>query len=190
MLILHLASNLILLAEARNRRADRQARERIERLPAITVAATANHYKSFTAPNPDYKATIRRPTGDRIGTAAYALSPLDDRVYLFRVEIEAAHRRQGYGLALLWYLARTYERPITPVHQAIGSYEFWSAARQLEAAGLVVTGDVRISEMDDEASRWGHLRPQAERLQQQISERLSRHEPWDVAVGRGLESDG
>jgi hypothetical protein len=188
MQVINAVSNLIFLAEARNRRADRQARDRIERLPAIKLTTTANHYKSFTAPNPDYKATIHRADGKQIGTAAYALSPLDDRVYLFRIEIEAVHRRRGYGLALLWYLAKTYERPITPVHQAIGSYEFWFAARRMEAAGLVVTTDVRISEMDDEASRWQHLRPQAERLQQQISERLSRHEPWDVAVGRGLDA--
>ena len=192
MLLLHLASNLnlIILAEARNRRAERQTRKRIEDLPAIRVVATANHFRAWTAPNPDYQATIRGADGERIGKAAYALSPLNDRVYLFRIEIEVAYRRRGYGLALLWHLAKAYGQPITPVHVLLSSHEFWRAARRLEAAGLIVTDEVRSGEMDDEAGRWQHLRPQVERLQRKISERLSRGEPWEVAVGRGLESDG
>jgi len=58
----------------------------IQKLPAITVDTTANHYKAFTAPNPDLDAIIRNTAGDQVGTATYAVPPLSDRVYLFHVE--------------------------------------------------------------------------------------------------------
>ena len=189
MLMLHILSSPVRGAKSTARSLCAwRARRKIERLPAITVTATANYYKPWTSPNPDYRVRIENAEGVQVGTGCYAVSPLHDRIYVFKIEIAPKHQRRGYGLALLRYLANSYERPITPVHQAIGSYEFWFAARRMEAAGLVVTPDVRISEMDDEASRWQHLQPQAERLQRLITERLSRQEPWDVAVGRGLES--
>ncbi|MDR6495975.1 hypothetical protein J2797_005900 [Paraburkholderia terricola] len=53
-----------------------QGRRRLERLPRITVNATANYYKAFTTPNPDYEAVIHNSSGNEVGTATYAVSPL------------------------------------------------------------------------------------------------------------------
>jgi hypothetical protein len=155
------------------------------------VGTTANYYKAWTAPSPDYQVRIGNAEGMQVGTGSYAVSPLRDRVYVFKVEIDPEYRRRGYGTALLWHLARTYGQPITPVHETHGSHLFWATARRLESVGLVVTEELLSGEMADEACRWQHLRGDAERLQRLISERLNtHHEPWHIAVGRGLESGG
>jgi GNAT superfamily N-acetyltransferase len=166
-----------------------QGRRRLERLPRITVDATANYYKAFTAPNPDYDAVIRNSTGDEVGTATYAVSPLFDRVYIFEIEITPEHRGQGYATALLWHLAKTYGQPITAVKELYSANSFWSAARRLKEVGLVVTTQLSVGDMDNEAARWQQLKPEAERLEKLITERLTVHnEPWHIAVGRGLDS--
>jgi len=192
MLVLHLASGPVRgAAWAADLRCAWQGRRRIERLPAITVAATANYYKPWTAPSPDYRVRIGNAEGVQVGTGCYALSPLQDRVYVFKIEIAPEHRRRGYGTAFLWHLAQRYRQPITAVDERYSSREFWRAARRLGNAGLPMTTDLSSGEMDAEASRWQHLEPQAERLQRLISERLNtHHEPWHIAVGRGLESGG
>ncbi|MHA6884646.1 GNAT family N-acetyltransferase [Ralstonia pseudosolanacearum] len=164
-----------------------QVRCKIESLPNIGVQASPNFYKAFTAPNPDFDATIHNAAGDQVGTATYALSPLSDRIYIFDIQIALEHRRCGYGTALLWHLARAYGQPITAVKELYSASSFWSAARQRKGDGLVVTEPLSVSEMDVEAARWEHLRPAAERLERLIAERLTvHHEPWHVAVGRGL----
>jgi GNAT superfamily N-acetyltransferase len=166
-----------------------QGRRRLERLPQITVNTMANYYKAFTAPNPDYEAVILNSTGDEVGTATYAVSPVFDRVYLFEIEITPEHRRQGYATAMLWHLAKTYGQPITAVKELYSANSFWTAARQLKKVGLVVTMQLSVGDMDNEAARWQHLRSEAERLEKLISERLMVHnEPWHIAVGRGLDS--
>jgi GNAT superfamily N-acetyltransferase len=163
-------------------------RRRIERLPAITVAATANYYKPWTSPSPDYRVRIENAEGVQVGTGCYAVSPLHDRIYVFKIEIATEYRRRGYGTALLGYLARTYSQPMTPIGEPFSSRRFWAVARRLP--DLVVTGPLSGGEMDAEARRWGHLEAESDRLQQTISKRLGTGEPWDIAVGRGLESGG
>ncbi len=192
MLILHLASGPVRGATwAASRWHAWHGRHRIERLPAITVAATANYYKAWTAPSPDYQVGIGNAEGVQVGTGCYAVSPLQDRVYVFKTEIAPEHRRRGYGTAFLWHLAQRYRQPITAVDERYSSREFWRAAQRLGKAGLVMTTDLSSGEMDAEARRWQHLRGDAERLQKLISERLNtHHEPWRIAVGRGLESGG
>jgi hypothetical protein len=65
--------------------------------------------------------------------------------------------------------------PLTAVREPYFSCGFWATARKMVRAGLVVTGNVRPSEMDEEALRWRRLGAEAERLEQQIVER------WSVA---------
>lgn len=165
------------------------SRRKIERLPTITVKAAANYYKTFTAPNPDYKASINNAAGELVGTATYAVSPLSDRVYLFNIEVMPNQRRHGYATALLWYLAQTHGHPITAVKELHGAASFWASARRLQEVGIIVTEPLSVGEMDKEAARWQHLQPEAERLEKLIVERLSVHrEPWHIATGRGLEN--
>lgn len=108
------------------------ARRRMRRLPAISVSTTADFYKPFTAPNPDMIAVIRNAAGEQVATAAYAVSPLSDRLYVFEVEVAAEHRRRGYASALLWHLAESYALPITPVEERSDAGAFWNAARRLD----------------------------------------------------------
>lgn len=59
MLVLYAASSLTRGVEAMaNRWSEWQAREKIEHLPPITVTATANYFRAWTSPNPDYRVTI------------------------------------------------------------------------------------------------------------------------------------
>ena len=165
-----------------------RARRKLARLPAITIKTTANHYKPFTAPNPDIRAEIYNAVGQRVGKTTYAVSPLADRVYVFDINIARDFQRQGYATAMLWHLAKIYSQPITAIKELFSASSFWDATRKLAGGGLVVTQPLSVSEMRDEAARWQHLKPLAERLEKVISERLSIHrEPWEMAVGRGLD---
>ncbi|RDS79058.1 N-acetyltransferase [Dyella monticola] len=165
-----------------------RGRRRLARLPFITTKTTANYYKTFTAPNPDIHVVIYNRSGDKVGTAIYAASPLDDRVYVFDIKIAEHFRRKGYATALLWHLAQTCHQPITAIKELSGAYHFWHASRQLAGAGLVVTQPLSVSEMEDEAARWQHLKPVAKRLDKIITQRLcAQREPWAVAVGRGFD---
>jgi len=165
-----------------------RGRRRLARLPFITTTSTANYYKVFTAPNPDIHAVIYNSDGDEVGTAIYAVSPLDDRVYVFAITIAEHFRRRGYATALLRYLANTYKQPITAVHALFDARPFWHASCRLAGAGLVITPPLSANAMESEAVRWEHLKPVAKRLERIITHRLCvQHEPWAVAVGRGFD---
>jgi hypothetical protein len=43
---------------------------------------------------------------------------------------------------------------VTPLHEVFGSSSFWAGLRAGQAPGLIVTQDIRVSEMDAEARRW------------------------------------
>lgn len=154
-------------------------------LPAVSFQEAANFYKSFTSPNPDINAVVLDAAGHKVGRVTYAVSPLEDRLYLFQISIDQPSRRRGFGLAALVHIAQRYRLPIVPVKELYSP--FWSAARELKATDLQILGQLSVGDMDNEAERWSHLQPEIERLNQLITDRLSLHrEPWDVAVGRGL----
>ena len=164
------------------------ARRRLDRLPEISVTKVANYDQAWTSPNPDLTATARNRFGAIVGALEYQVSPLNDKVYVFRIDVPEVFRRRGYGLALLTHLTRTYALPITAVKELYSAKPFWNASRKLAAAGIVVTADLASGEMDAEAARWSHLQADKDRLRQLILERLYElREPWDIAVGRGLE---
>ncbi|GKS87434.1 GNAT family N-acetyltransferase [Acidovorax sp. SUPP1855] len=160
---------------------------RLAHVPKITVDVTRNYYMTFTAPNPDVKVVIRNEAGTPVGRACYAVSPLNDRVYIYEVEILGAHRRQGYGTALLLFLARTYDLPITVVKELYSACSFWRFARGLGSAGIRLTQQLSVSDMASEAERWAHLQPKARELEEVITHRLSVERlPWSEATTRGL----
>ncbi|MDA8445618.1 GNAT family N-acetyltransferase [Paracidovorax valerianellae] len=146
---------------------------RLAHVPKITVDVTRNYYMTFTAPNPDVKVIIKNEAGITVGRACYAVSPLNDRVYIFEVEILSAHRRQGYGTALLLFLAQTYDLPITVVKELYSACSFWRFARGLGSAGIRLTQQLSVSDMASEAERWAHLQPKARQLE--FSELLDRN---------------
>lgn len=163
-------------------------RRKLKRLPSITVNTTLSFHKSFVSPNPIHQSIIHNAVGEQVGTADYAVSPLSDRTYIFDLEIHSNHRRQGYATTFLWSLAQTYGHPITPIKELFSAIRFWIAVRRLEHDKFIVTQQMSISDMDNEAKRWEHLQPQAKLLEKLIAERLSVYnEPWHIATSRGLD---
>jgi len=159
------------------------ASAQLKQLPFIEIETSANHHKSFTAPNPDITATVYSSSRVVVGYVTYAVSPLFDKVYIFDIKIYDAYRRQGFGLAVIAHLATTYRLPITTIKEVFSASGFWSAARL--AGGPIKT--LSISEMDPERERWAHLKPLMDQLEAMISDRLfSKRESWEAAVGRGL----
>lgn len=113
-----------------------------------------DHYKVFTAPNPVLTATIHNASGNQVGVAKLAVSPRNDRVYIFDIKVTDIFRRQGYGLAFLQYLAKVYCQPITPIKELFSANAFWEAARRDIGSGLTVTMQLSVSEMACERLRW------------------------------------
>ncbi|MBS0380709.1 MAG: GNAT family N-acetyltransferase [Proteobacteria bacterium] len=143
-------------------RAGRHAQRKIRRLPPITISVRSDAIRPWTAPNPTLQAEIWNEQGQSVGRARYAISPLNDKVYVYELKIKRVHRRRGYGTAFLAYLANTNALSITPIHETHEETAFWNAARRLRAAGVTVTRDLRVGEMDAEAQRWQHLQPASE----------------------------
>lgn len=167
---------------------DQSARCRPVSVPVIKLNTTASYYKTFTSPNPNLNAIICNGAGERVGSVCFAVSPLQDRVYVFGIEIDIPFRRQGYGMALLWFLASTYGVPITPIKVLHKAQRFWNTARDMHVPWLAITPEISSGEMEEESMRWRHLAPEIKRLDLQISERLQDgHESWATAVGRGLD---
>ncbi|MYN26971.1 GNAT family N-acetyltransferase [Duganella levis] len=155
----------------------------IKQLRSIEIETSMNHYKSFTAPNPDIKATIYSSDQVVVGQVTYAVSPLFDKLYIFDITIHDAFRRQGFGLAVIAYLANTHRLPMATIKEVLSASGFWRAARL--ASGPIET--LSLSEMDLERERWAHLKPLVDQLDSLISDRLSnKRESWEIAVGRGL----
>lgn len=90
---------------------------------------------------------------------SFGVSPLDDRIYVDSLEVQPEFRRQGFASALLKTVA-THASPegqvlaLTPLHEVWASHGFWNGLRSGNVPGLMVTRDVRVSEMAEEASRW------------------------------------
>ena len=166
------------------------ARRTVGKLPAIQVSTTLNYRRAFTSPSADVTATIRDAAAATVASATYSVSPLNDRIYVFQIDVNPSRQRQGFGLAVLHYLAKTYGTPITPIKELFSAASFWTAARKLQAMGIHVTEQLSIGDMGLESHRWQHLRPDVEHLEMLIQQRLYvQREPWHIAVGRGLEKD-
>lgn len=144
----------------------RDARARIRRLPAIKVTLETS-IPTFVYPNPNYIARIQNSDGLLVGTARYGINPLNDRLYIYRIDVLQPHRRYGYALAFLWSLHLEHSLPITPIHIVGAALGFWGSARQFQSLGFVLTQDLRFSEQDDEQARWAHLAPEPAHLAQQ-----------------------
>lgn len=152
----------------------------------ITVEEKLRYDHALTSPAPERRGGIFNSEGERIGFAVYALSPLNDCLYLYDIKIDQDFMRRGYGLAMLQYLAKTYRQPIIPIHELESAERFWDAARRY-ITDVEVREPISVSDFDVERHRWAFLKPESDRLQAQINARLMRGEPWEEAVGRGLE---
>ncbi|RON19452.1 N-acetyltransferase [Pseudomonas frederiksbergensis] len=138
-----------------------------DRLPEVRLRLTRTEQasKSFLDPSPTFHMSIESHTGLEVGSLRYGVNPLNDRLYVFWVEILDEYRRHGYGLAVLWALYQQYRLPIVPNHIRGSAIGFWAKARNVfRSAGVTILEDLRVSEMDDEKARWAHLIPEPEHL--------------------------
>lgn len=157
--------------------------------PEVTLSDLKKEYggKKFAAPNADITAAIKDIDGNVVGSTVYTISPLKDRIYLFDIEITAGYRRRGLGLALLIFLAKEYNLPLTVVQPISPAFLFWESAR-IELAHIVnMTESLSMGDMNSEKARWDHFQPQVQKLEELIAERFRRGETYYQAVGRGLD---
>lgn len=165
----------------------RQVLARFRQLPIITVQGTANYYKPNTSPSPDRNVQIFNEAEHLVGAASYALTPLNDQLWLYEIEVEPEYRRQGYGLAFLRYLNHTHGLPVTAIHEVHLAASFWGMARLLNGHGLNVTQPLSASDIATHQERWQHLQRMQTQLLEVIHQRLARGENWYHAIGRGLD---
>lgn len=157
------STNKILIQDIESEDSLPQTRHIEQSLPIISVVIATDSYKfNFVAPNPDHNAKIRNAIGEIIGTAIFGISPLNETVFLYELNILPSHQRQGYALAVLVWLANEHNLPITPVHETVPARSFWITAHEFKANNLVLLDQLRYCEMDEEKSRWAHLVPESE----------------------------
>ena len=144
-------------------------------------------WKSFCSPNPDVAALIVTSAGIAVGQVAFGISPVFDRVYLFDIQVLPAYWRRGYASATIAHLVEKFRMPLTPVSPPDVSQRFWKKLRKTARAAAMLTSDLRRDTVDDEQSRWAHLRPEIARLEKTIAARIKGHERWEFATSRGLE---
>lgn len=124
------------------------------------IVEVAFEQGSFVAPQPWQRAIGRLPGGqEEVCRVGFGVSPLRDRIYVDGLAVAEPYRRQGYASALLKTMVdrmspQGQRLPVTALHEVWASNGFWSALREGAVPGLVVTRDVRASEMAEEARRW------------------------------------
>lgn len=130
------------------------------KLPLLSVEIKrAVHQSTFVAPNPWMRARGFLASGEVVCRLEFGISPINDRIYIDDLRVEASHRRQGYATALVVAVAEMHRSAgqllsITALHETWDGLEFWGSLRRGRVAGLRVTKDVRISEMHAERQRW------------------------------------
>lgn len=129
-------------------------------LPPIEITVVERFLQhSFVYPNPWCEASGCTPGNkEMICRVGFGVSPLADRVYVSDLHVDELHRRRGYATALLAEVARYAGKGIplavTPLHESIAAHRFWTVLRAEARDGLIVTRDVRVSEMESEQQRW------------------------------------
>lgn len=116
----------------------KQGARSIEGLPEVQFSLHASYSMPWEYPSLCWIATVLNAAGEQVGFAKYAVTSLDDQLFIYSLQIDPAHRGQGYATAALWYLQQLHGVPITPV-QVLGSAQgFWNKVRQLSAYGLYI----------------------------------------------------
>lgn len=122
-------------------------------LPEVDIVArrVKSQAHSFAYPAPAYMALIE--ANGVVGHVHYGLSPLRDRLYIYRLEIEPEHRRQGLALSTLWRLHLQFRLPLVSL-QPVSA--FWASAAVIlgQAGAHMSTAHASL-----ESCRWALLQP-------------------------------
>ena len=142
-----------------------------------------SHRGNFVFPGTDFVDDIE-VGGQRVGYVSYGINPLDDRVYINKIDIELQHQRQGFGFGVLWCLWLKHQVPIVPLYQYGASNGFWSLARQrFLAAGALIEDQLRTdTELDAAKQRWQHLVPELAH-ERQIREMMASPDWPEIEAG-------
>lgn len=138
-------------------------------LPALRVSTMiAFTESSFVWPEPWQTAVgALAETGDSVCRVGFGVSPLRDRIYVDGLYVHEGHRQRGCAAALLLAVVDLISvdgdprLSLTPLHEVGTSTAFWHVLRQGRVPGLLVTRDVRVSEMAAESQRWKDRRSQS-----------------------------
>jgi hypothetical protein len=153
----------------------------------FSTAESFCYFQAVTSPNPDVMVVINGANGERVGSALYGVSPLNDLVYLYDLRIHPEQRGEGYGLKFLRSLLDKHKLPVVPISEVTSPPLFWRKARaRLNREKMMLGSPMSVLDVQKEPLRWAHLAPQIERLNGVIAERLQVEE-WSTAVGRGVE---
>ena len=99
-----------------------------------------------------------------VGYVDYGISPLGDRLYINRIEIQPSRQHQWVGQNVLWLLWIKHGLPIVPLHQYTRTDRFWyRTRRRLATAGAVIHDELKdLADLQMEQQRWAHMMPNAE----------------------------
>lgn len=94
-------------------------------LPEVRLLArpVKSQAGAFAYPAPSCMALIE--AGGVVGHLHYGFSPLRDRVYVYKLEIEPDQRRQGFALSTLWNLHLQFRLPLVALQPTSA---FWCSA--------------------------------------------------------------
>lgn len=133
-------------------------------LPSVRLHLVHEHTDGYVSPNPFRFFQCHKAEDDTVvGHISYGVSPLNDRIYVGKIEIYPEFRLQGYGSSLLLEVVTQHavdgeHMPVTGLSEAETAVGFWWKLRQGAVPGLTVTMDLDVLESQEEPKRWAHLR--------------------------------
>lgn len=95
-----------------------------------------------------------------LGRLTYLLSPLNDRLYLYEIQIFESYRKNGFGMAALAALSLMNNRmPIFPVKilNTPTARAFWNSVYRRSNPLLPIKEEIGLADWIIEADRWRHL---------------------------------
>ncbi|MBU2729816.1 GNAT family N-acetyltransferase [Acidithiobacillus caldus ATCC 51756] len=128
-----------------------------KKLPEIEMKLcwVASRPGSLEAPNPKV-CEIAFLNSHPVGCIKYAVSPLLDCIYCYKIHVEKNARRRGIGTAILLVVSQKYGGlPIVPIYISNAAHHFWNAAARWDQSRLLIYEDVR--NLDNEQERFSHL---------------------------------
>lgn len=155
-----------------------------ELLPRVHVAGREEmlDHHCWTFPNPDVTLRFVTDDGRDAGFVTYGVDRRQETALVYNVEVGCGLRRNGYGLALLHYVAtraRADGTPVrlAPVHEVDSAEGFWAKARDKYGHLFSLAPGINLSDLAD----W-----KAKNLPDRSAWLVLEAGTWSLAEGRVL----